>query len=137
MKHLLKIDHIGYAVYSIEETSKHYVGAGWKMSDIYEENVQHARIAFLTKEGSPTIELVSSLFDGDNLSPVKNILKDRGVSPYHICYEVEDIMHAVEDLYDEGFRPLFMPVESVAMENRKICYLYHSEVGTIELVESI
>lgn len=137
MKHLLKVDHIGYAVNSIEETSKHYVQAGWDMSEIYEEDVQHVRIAFLMKEGFPKIELVSSLVEGDESSPVKNILKTRGVSPYHICYEVKDIMTAVEDLYEEGFRPLFLPVESVAMENRKICYLYNAEVGTIELVESI
>ena len=44
-------------------------------------------------------------------------------------------MQAVEDLYEEGFKPLFMPVESVAMENRRICYLYHLDVGYIELVE--
>lgn len=136
MKYLNKVDHIGYAVKSIEDTAAHYVSAGWEMSDVYEEKVQHARIVFLTKDGFPKIELVSSLFDGDEMSPVKNILKDRGVSPYHVCYEVNDIMQAVEDLFEEGFRPLFLPVESVAMENRKICYLYHTEVGTIELVES-
>lgn len=133
MKHLLEMDHIGYAVRDIEKSAALYVAAGWVLSPIYEEEVQHTKIAFLTKPGMTMIELVSPL-EGD--SPVDNILRTQGVSPYHICYIVEDIMQAVEDLYEEGFKPLFMPVESIAMGNRKICYLYHMDVGYIELVES-
>ena len=132
MKHLLNMDHIGYAVKDIDKSAVLYVAAGWTLSPIYEEHVQHTKIAFLTKPGMTTIELVSPL-EGD--SPVDNILRTQGVSPYHVCYVVEDIMQAVEDLYEEGFKPLFMPVESVAMENRRICYLYHLDVGYIELVE--
>lgn len=132
MKHLLEMDHIGYAVKNIEKSAALYVIAGWTLSPIYEEYVQRTKIAFLTKPGMTTIELVSPL-EGE--SPIDNILRTQGVSPYHVCYVVEDIMQAVEDLYEEGFKPLFMPVESVAMENRRICYLYHLDVGYIELVE--
>lgn len=131
MKHLSEIDHIGYAVRDIQKTAAIYVTAGWTLSPIFEEKVQRTKIAFLTKPGMTTIELVSPL-EGE--SPVDNILRTQGVSPYHICYVVEDIMQAVEDLFEEGFKPLFMPVESVAMENRKICYLFHIDVGYIELV---
>ena len=132
MKHLLKLDHIGYAVSDIEKTASHYVDAGWELSEVYEERVQNARIAFLRREGFPTIELVSPL---EGKSPVDNILKQVGCSTYHVCYVVEDIDQAVEDLYEEDFKPLFFPVESVAMENRKICYLYNMQVGLIELVQ--
>lgn len=131
MKHLKEMDHIGYAVRDIEQSAMSYLSAGWELSPIYEERVQHAKIAFLTKPGMTTIELVSPL---DGKSPVDNILRTQGVAPYHICYVVDDIMQAVEDLYEEGFKPLFMPVESNAMNNRKICYLYHSEIGYIEIV---
>ena len=72
MKHLLKMDHIGYAVRDIEKSAALYVSAGWNLSPIYEELVQHAKIAFLTKPGMNTIELVSPLV-GD--SPVDNILR--------------------------------------------------------------
>lgn len=131
MKHLLSIDHIGYAVRDIEKTAAYYVSAGWTLSEIFNEEVQHTKIAFLTKPGMTTIELVSPL---EGKSPVDSVLQNSGVAPYHICYVVEDIMQAVEDLYEEGFRPLFMPVESVAMNNRQICYLMHMDVGVIELV---
>ena len=132
MKHLKAIDHIGYAVHDIEETARYYVGAGWNLSEVFEEKVQNTRIAFLRKEGFTTIELVSPL---EGKSPVDNILNQVGCSTYHVCYVVEDIEQAVEDLYEEDFKPLFFPVESVAMENRRICYLYNMQVGLIELVE--
>jgi methylmalonyl-CoA/ethylmalonyl-CoA epimerase len=131
MKCLKEIDHIGYAVYDIHKTAQHYVDGGWSLSEIYDENIQNTKIAFLTKVGMPTIELVSPL-NGE--SPVDNVLKHSGVSPYHICYVVDDMMAAVEELYEEGFKPLFMPIQSVAMNNREICYLYHLELGAIELV---
>lgn len=134
MNCISEIDHIGYAVRDIMTTASFYIKSGWNLSEIYEEKVQNARIAFLKKSGMVTIELVSPL-EGE--SPVDHILKNSGVSPYHICYVVDDIMRAVEELYDEGFKPLFMPVESVAMDNRKICYMYHLDFGTIELVNRI
>jgi methylmalonyl-CoA/ethylmalonyl-CoA epimerase len=133
MKHLESIDHIGYAVRDIQETAAPYVAAGWELSDVYNEEVQHARIAFLKKDGMPTIELVSPL---DGPSPVDKFLENGGVQPYHICYVVEDMWATLEDLHKEDFIPLFMPVPSVAMENREICYLYHETVGLIEVVKS-
>lgn len=131
MHNLLEIDHVGFAVRDIKKTAAHYVAAGWTLSEIFNEEVQHTKIAFMTKPGMTTIELVSPL---DGPSPVDNILLNNGVAPYHICYVVDNVMQTVEDLYEEGFKPLFMPVSSVAMNNREICYLYHLDVGYIELV---
>lgn len=133
MRHLVKLDHIGYAVKDINETAQIYISGGWELSDICEEKVQNAKIAFLTKEGFPTIELVAPL---EGKSPVDTFLQKVGVTPYHMCYEVDDIAEAVENLYDEGFKPLFMPTESTAMGNRKICYLFNAKTGYIELVSS-
>lgn len=132
MKHLTSIDHVGYAVKDIMLTAQHYISAGWTVSEIFEENIQNTKIVFLKKDGFPLIELVSPL--DESKSPVDNIIKNNGVSTYHICYNVDNMDSAVEDLYDEGFNPLFMPVESVAMGGQRICYLYNSEVGLIEIV---
>lgn len=135
MKHFLGINHIGYAVRDINKTARCYVDAGWVLSEIFEEHVQQAKIAFLTKDGFTTIELVAPLEEGSP-SPVDNILQKIGCSTYHTCYDVEDIEQSVEDLFDEGFKPLFEPVESVAMGGHKICYLYHLHVGLIEIVST-
>lgn len=135
MKHLLRINHVGYAVKDINKTAQYYLDAGWKMSEIFEEEVQHTRIAFLSKDGFPAIELVAPLKEGEP-SPVDTILQKIGCSTYHICYDVDDIEQAVEDLFDEGFKPLFEPVPSVAMDGHEICYLYHLRVGLIEIVST-
>lgn len=132
MKNLLSIDHIGYAVRDIMTTAQHYLDAGWTMSEIYEEKVQNTKIAFLYKDGFTTIELVSPL--NESPSPVDKFLAQGGVQPYHICYAVEDIWATLEDLHNEGILPLFMPVPSVAMNNRQICYLYNNQIGLIEIV---
>lgn len=135
MRHLMKLDHIGYAVNDITTTACHYTEAGWTLSDIMEEPSQNVKVAFLIKEGFPTIELVMP--SGHGKDPVTQVLKRSGVTPYHTCYEVDDIEQAMEDLYEEGFVPLFMPIEAVAMGGRKICYMCSLEVGTIELVERL
>ena len=57
MKHLKAIDHIGYAVHDIVATARYYVAAGWQLSEIYEERVQNARIAFLYKEGASLYDI--------------------------------------------------------------------------------
>lgn len=135
MKHLKSLNHIGYAVRDIEKSAALYTAGGWELSPIYDEEVQGTKIAFLTKEGFPAIELVSPLAEGSP-SPVDNFIQKIGCTTYHLCYDVDDIEEAVEDLFDEGFKPLFMPVESVAMNNHQICYLYHKEMGLIELVST-
>jgi len=123
--------HIGYAVNSIEKTSIYYTEEGWTLSEIYSDTIQNTRIAFLSKEFFPLIELVEPI---DDKSPVVKTLDKMGVTPYHICYEVDDIDLAVSDLKRKRFIPLFKPVEAIALENRKICYLFNQTVGLIEIV---
>lgn len=135
MKDFLKLDHVGYAVNDIAATAVRYIKGGWQLSEIYDEVSQNTQIAFLTKEGFPKIELVAPNSNGKN--PISNVLKHSGVTPYHLCYEVEDIYSVMESLYDDGFIPLFTPTKSIAMQGRLICYLRNLEVGTIELVSRI
>jgi methylmalonyl-CoA/ethylmalonyl-CoA epimerase len=73
---------------------------------------------------------------GSHKSPVSKIIEKLGVSPYHICYEVENIAEAIDDLKQKKYMPLSHPVNAVAIDGRKICFLYNKAVGLIELVES-
>lgn len=124
--------HIGYAVKDIERTAKYYTTAGWQMGEIYTDPIQNTYIAFLKREGFPMIELVAPI---DETSPICNTLKKSGNSTYHVCYSVLDINAAVAELRAQRYMPLFKPVEAVAIDNKKICYLMHPEVGLIEIVE--
>lgn len=127
-----RFHHIGYVTDSIPNTSAFYLQAGYNATAIIEDGIQRVHICFLTKDGFPRVELIAPI---DELSSVNKLLKKSGVAPYHICYEVDDIHEAFNELVEkQGYTPLFRPVEAIALDNRLICYLYRKELGFIELV---
>ena len=127
-----KFHHIGYAVRDIAKTAAFYLKAGWMSSEIYTDKIQNTCIVFLSREGFPLIELVAPI---DETSPICNTLKKVGNSTYHVCYSVPNINIAVAELRTQRYMPLFKPVEAVGINNKKICYLMHPDVGLIEIVE--
>jgi methylmalonyl-CoA/ethylmalonyl-CoA epimerase len=131
MLNRFKFHHIGYVTNSIADTSALYVSIGYCMSNIVVDSIQQVKVCFLSKDNSPRIELVEPI---DENSSVNKLLKKNGVSPYHLCYEVENINDAFEVLIEMGYTPLFRPVEAVALGNKQICYLYKKETGFIEIV---
>ncbi|NDP22089.1 MAG: VOC family protein [Paludibacter sp.] len=124
--------HVGYATKSIEKTSKVFQELGYTISDTSFDTLQHVKIALLKKKDSPQIELVEMI---DETSPVSKILEKNGVTTYHVCYEVQDIELAIAELRKQKFVLLFNPVVAVALDNRLICYLFHKDVGLIELLQ--
>jgi len=128
----MEFHHVGIAVHSIEESAKWYVGMGYSLTETIEDTVQNVRIAFLKRADSPLLELVQPV---DKTSPVCNILKKVGVSAYHFCYEVDNLKDTIEDFENRDFKVLVEPVEAIAFNHRKICFLYHIDNGLIELLE--
>jgi len=124
--------HIGIATDSINKTSKYYLNAGYHMTNIISDTIQKVNIVFLSKSNMPLIELLEPISED---SPVTKIIKKNGVTPYHVCYEVEDINQSVAALRKMRFMPLFKSVEAIALDNRKICFLFNKEIGLIELLE--
>jgi methylmalonyl-CoA/ethylmalonyl-CoA epimerase len=132
MTNNLKFHHIGYAVRDIAATAEYYLNADWQVSDVQIDEIQNVKIAFLSKPAMPLIELIAPI---DETSPVVKTLDKVGVSTYHVCYETTDIRQTVVELRKQKYIPLFNPVEAVALNNCKICYLYNKNVGLIEIVE--
>ena len=128
----MEFHHVGIAVQSIEETAKWYVAAGYCLTATVEDAIQNVRIAFLKRNDSPLLELVEP---ADKTSPVCNILKKAGVSAYHFCYETNNMQETIEDLEKQDFKLLVEPVKAIAFNNRKISFLYHINIGLIELLE--
>jgi len=127
-----RFHHIGYVTDSIAHTSAFYLDAGYQKTGNVTDEIQRVSICFLLREGFPRIELIEPV---DENSSVNKILKKTGVAPYHVCYEVDDIIAAFDELVDvQDFIPLFRPVEAIALDNRLICYLYRKDVGFIEIV---
>lgn len=129
----MKFHHIGVAVKSIEATAAVYVAGGYKQSETTFDPNQNVNICWLTKEGMPVVEVLEPI---DETSPVCKILEKNGVTPYHICYVVNDIEQAVKDLRKMKYIVVSKPVEAVAIHGCKVSFLFNKNVGLIELVEA-
>lgn len=127
----LKFHHIGIAVNNIEVTTAFYKLIGYSVSDIVFDNNQNVNVCYLTKQGQPAIELVEPV---DDQSPVVKILTKTGVSPYHICYEVDSISEETKNLKAQKF-VLVSKAKMSPLFHANVAFLFHKNVGLIELIE--
>ena len=98
-----KVDHIGIAVRNIEEALRVYRDAlGLPLTRVQEVPEQKVRIAFLPV-GDCELELVEPTATD---SSVARFLEKRGEGLHHICFEVEDIEAALQELTARGLRPI-------------------------------
>ena len=124
--------HIGIATSNIDKTAVYYINSGYHKTNTVFDPVQNVNIAFLQKDGMPLVELLEPV---DEKSPVYKIVKSSGVSPYHCCYIVEDILEAIQNLRKQKYVMVSKPACAIALSNKKICFLFNKEVGLIELLE--
>lgn len=132
-KTMLKVHHIGYLVKKISKAEKDFatLGFGCVASVIYDP-LRDADISFWEKDGY-CVELVSPRSEK---SVVYDLLKKFKNSPYHICYSSTDMSSDIEELSKNGYMVLDEPMEAVAIENKKVCFLISANSGMIELLEA-
>ena len=116
----------------IDSTANYYLDAGYKRSDTVLDPIQNVRICFLHKKGMPVIELLAPV---DESSPVCKILEKNGVSPYHSCYSVKNLDDAISDLKNMKYVLVKRPEPAVAIDGKRVCFLFNKHVGLIELLE--
>ena len=128
----MKVHHIGYAVKNIEDSIKEFERLGYsKVKNTVIDNKRNVIIQFIQNE-EYLIELVAPLKEE---SPVTNILKKQGNSPYHICYETNDIDNKIKELSNNGFTIIAKLSEAPAINNKKVVFLYKRDAGLIELIK--
>jgi methylmalonyl-CoA/ethylmalonyl-CoA epimerase len=98
---LTKINHIGIAVKSLEESLPFYRdNLGMAFAGIEEVAEQKVRVAML-QVGESKIELLEPTSDD---SPVAKFIEKNGPGIHHLAYEVEDIEAAIAKLMAVGAR---------------------------------
>ncbi len=98
---LTKINHIGIAVKSLEESIPFYRDQlSMPFGGIEEVAEQKVRVAML-KVGESKIELLEPTSDD---SPVAKFIEKNGPGIHHLAYEVADIEAAIARLMAEGAR---------------------------------
>ena len=117
-----KFHHIGLSVKSITSL--------FPSSKPVIDSIQKVKVAFINFQGT-RIELLEPL---DKSSPIYNNLKNNN-KLCHICYEVSNLDNAIENGKKKGFHVIQKPVPAIALNNRKVCFLFHRDYHIIELLQ--
>jgi methylmalonyl-CoA/ethylmalonyl-CoA epimerase len=117
---ILKIDHLGIAVNSIEEGRKFWtdvLGLPFEGSETVE--AQKVTTAFFPVGGSEVELLESTSADG----PVAKYIEKRGQGIQHVAFRVADIEEALEELKSKGVQ-LIDQTPRVGAGGAKIAFLH-------------
>jgi len=128
----MKFHHIGIATKNLILAKNNYINLGFTSTEIVYVPNQKVKVCFVNKKNHPKIELIEPT---NPVSPVINILKKVGSTPYHICYQCSDYIETIELLKKNQFFQLSKPVISNALSNKQICFFYNKNIGLIELLE--
>lgn len=134
------IDHIGYLSKDIGKSIQAFESLGYKQeTEVITDNkaaegfsARNVYICFL-RNGYIRIELVSPI---DENSDIYFTLKRQGEGPYHICYRVDDLEKAIQDLKRNAWMLLKRPAKATALDDARVAFLFKNGVGMIELVET-
>ena len=134
MEDFLSFHHIGIACHDIEKSKAFYLDQGYAAAKTVYDPLQRVYVCFLEKSGAPRLEMLQP--EGDD-SPVARTLETAGVTPYHLCYEVEDLDDAIARLRtSRRFLLVNGPVPACAMGDRRVAFMFQKLTGLIELVEA-
>lgn len=130
----MKINHIGYAVKRIDRALTAFQKLGYEFEPVIDDTDRNVKLAFGVKDGY-RIELVAPL-DKKAESPVDQYLGNAVGTPYHICYESDDLDKEVEELKNQGYKVVIEPRPAVAFGNRRVVFMMNIGFGLMEIVES-
>jgi methylmalonyl-CoA/ethylmalonyl-CoA epimerase len=124
---MLKLEHIGIAVKSLEQSiplfEKLLNTHCYKTEQVFSENVN---TAFL-KKGETKIELLESITqDG----VITKYIDKKGEGIHHIAFDVQDIYAEMERLKSEGFILLNEEPKKGA-DNKLVCFLHPKSTNSV------
>ena len=128
-----RIDHIGVAVSSIEETIGLYRDS-FEMAEQHRETVEEQGVkAVLLEVGEGHVELIEPL-SAD--SGVAKFIERNGEGLHHVAYQTDDIDSALEQVRNAGLR-LIDEEPRVGIRGSRVAFLHPKATGGVltELVE--
>jgi methylmalonyl-CoA/ethylmalonyl-CoA epimerase len=97
---LLKIDHLGIAVNSIDEAKNLWENLGLGLEGTETVKEQKVTTGFFPV-GESEVELLEPV---DSDGPVAKFLEKKGEGIHHVAFRVENIEEAIEELKQKGIR---------------------------------
>lgn len=130
---ILGIEHVGIAVDNIKQDSPFW-HLLLKYSDNYSEKVEEQKVnTNIFDTGRGKIELLEATSDE---SPIAKFIEKRGKGIHHICLHVEDIVHAMIELKENGVE-LIDKSPRIGAEGYLIAFIHPKSTGgvLVELAE--
>ena len=128
----MKIHHVGYLAKSIDKTRKKFLELGYEIErPVKYDEIRQINIEFLIN-GDYRVELIQPMSEE---SPMFPLLKRFKNSPYHFCYEVENLDASVKELSDKGYTVIQEPEIAPCIDDKKVVFLNNISMGIIELVQ--
>jgi len=129
---IVRIDHIGVAVNSIEDAVKLYSDAfGLKVGEIETVEEQKVKVAMIPI-GESRIELLEP---SDSEGPIAKYIEKRGEGMHHLALEVSDIQGMLKVLKEKGV-PLIDMEPRIGAGGARVAFLHPKGAKVlIELVE--
>ncbi|MDR4888845.1 methylmalonyl-CoA epimerase [Fredinandcohnia sp. QZ13] len=122
-----KIDHIGIAVSSIENTLPFYTNVlNLKLEGIETVESEKVRVAFI-KIGESKLELLEPL---SSESPIAKFIEKRGEGIHHIALGVSSIEERIKEIKEHGIRMLADEPKKGA-GGAKIAFMHPKSTGSI------
>ena len=130
---ITKINHIGIAVNSIDDSLKLYTDVlGLKVKDIEVVVDQKVKTAIIPV-GESKIELIEST---DPEGTIAKFIENRGEGIHHLAFEVSNVQDALKTVVEKGIA-LIDEKPRKGVENTMIAFLHPKGTGRVlmELVE--
>lgn len=120
------LHHVGIAVRSLAERREVYEALGLAVEGEETVTAQKVRVAFLPVEGS-RIELLEPT--GPD-SPIAGFIEKRGEGLHHLCFQVDDILAAMDTFRGQGFTLLTSEPQAGA-HGARVCFVHPKSTGGV------
>jgi methylmalonyl-CoA mutase, C-terminal domain len=122
-----RIDHIGIAVNSLDETLPFYVNQlGLTLEAIEEVPSQGVKVAFI-KIGETRIELLEALSPN---SPVAQFIEKRGQGVHHVALGVSNIQDRIDEMRANGIK-MIQETPAIGARGAQVAFMHPSSTHKV------
>lgn len=129
----MKVHHFGFLTDNIQKSVESFSALGFTERSRTLDESRGIEIAFIQSQSGEQIELIMPINDHSVVSKLMGKLKH---TIYHTCYETESLDNTIADLRKKGFLLIDPAKPAVAIDGKRVAFLYSKHAGMIELVET-
>lgn len=132
----LTFHHLGLAV-KTPQAAETFLGAlGYRMGKAVYDPLQGVNLRICAHDTMPDVELIWP--EGEQPSPITNMLKKRDGLIYHMCYGADDAAGALAAMEKLGLRaiPLGEPKPAVLFDGLLVSFYHVDRLGIIEIIHN-